>query len=227
MGDDCQRGMPLYDVPAHVGLIPDGLRRWSNLNGGDLTAAYLKGSEKVVDVLVTLQRLGVKTVSVYNLSRANLSRQDDELQAVYAASEHFFGTLIPARFDPAVCSVRLHGDRTLLPEHYLAAAQGAESAMNGEDFRINVLAAYDARDELQNAHVKARELGCDINDAFDIGHVEMVIRTSPEQLLSGFLPMQCQYAHLLFLTTPLIEIEDEQIEYLVANYRRFPQLHGK
>jgi undecaprenyl diphosphate synthase len=202
------------------------MRRWANLNGVDLTDTYVKGAHKVTDILVTLQRLGVKTVSVYNLSRANLSRQDDELEAVYAASELFFSTLIPARFDPAECTVRLHGDRSSLPENYLASARAVESAFTGHGFTINVLAAYDACDELKNAHAKALELGCDINDAFDIGHVEMVIRTSPEQLLSGFLPMQCQYAHLLFLTTPLNELETEQIEYLVANYQRFPQLHG-
>ena len=187
----------------------------------------MRGAHKVVDILVALQRLGVRTVTVYNLSRANLGRRDDELEAVYTASVRFFTTLIPERFDPAVCSVRLHGDRSLLPEPYLEAARGVESAFNGEGFRINILAAYDAYDELRNAHVKARELGCDINDAFAIGQVELVIRTSPEQLLSGFLPMQCQYAHLLFLTTPLIELTEGDIEHLVANYRRFPQLHGK
>ncbi|TQR85415.1 undecaprenyl diphosphate synthase family protein [Mycobacterium hodleri] len=210
-----------------MGLIPDGMRRWAGANGATLTEAYLRGAEKVTEILVALQRNCVQTVTVYNLSGANLSRHVDELEAVYAASIHFFGTLIPARFDPAVCSVRLHGDRSSLPEHYLEAARGAESAMNGEGFRINVLAAYDARDELRNAHVKARELGCDINDAFDIGDVDLVIRTTPEPLLSGFLPMQCQYAQLLFLTTPLNELEVGQVDDLVADYRRAPQLRGK
>ncbi|GAB7066180.1 undecaprenyl diphosphate synthase family protein [Mycolicibacterium hodleri] len=217
----------MYDPPSHVGLIPDGLRRWSRVNDVDLTDAYLRGAHKIVDVLVALQRLGVRTVSVYNLSRANLSRRDDELEPVFAASVQFFGTLLPARFDPAVCSVRLHGDRSALPEPYLAAARGAESALSGRGFTINVLAAYDARDELRNAHAKAGELGCDVNDAFDIGDVDLVIRTSPEPLLSGFLPMQCQYAHLQFLSTPLNDLEVEQVDDLVANYRRLPQLRGK
>ena len=217
----------MYDVPSHVGLIPDGMRRWSRLNGVDLAETYLRGAHKVVEVLATLQRLGVRTVSVYNLSGANLSRRDDELEAVFAASVQFFRTLIPARFDPAVCDVRLHGDRSLLPGPYLEAARDVESAMNGRGFTINVLAAYDARDELRNAHVKARELGCDINDAFDIGDVDLVIRTTPEPLLSGFLPMQCQYAHLLFLTTPLNDLDVEQVDDLVSDYRRLPQLRGK
>ena len=210
-----------------MGLIPDGMRRWAGANGATLTEAYLRGAEKVTEILVALQRNSVETVTVYNLSRGNLARHDDELAAVYEASIHFLGTLIPAHFDPEVCSVRLHGDRNLLPEPYLVAAHGVEGTMSGNGFRINVLAAYDARDELRAAHIKARELGCDINDAFDIGDVDLVIRTTPEPLLSGFLPMQCQYASLLFLTTPLNELEVGQVDDLVANYRRLPQLHGK
>jgi short-chain Z-isoprenyl diphosphate synthase len=213
--------------PAHVGLIPDGLRRWADANGATLTDAYLRGAEKVAEILVALQRNDVQIVSVYNLSRANLARRDDELDAVYAASIHFFTTLIPLHFDPAACSVRLHGDRNLLPHNYLAAARDLENAMTGNDFRINILAAYDADDELRAAHRRAEREGCDIRAAFDIGDVDMVIRTSPEPLLSGFLPWQSQYAQLVFLTTPLNDLTVSDIDDLVADYRRSPQLRGR
>jgi undecaprenyl diphosphate synthase len=213
--------------PAHVGLIPDGLRRWADQHGTTLTAAYLRGAEKVVEILLALRRNGVQTVSVYNLSRANLARHDAELDAVYNASIHFFSTLIPAHFDSATCTVRLHGNRGLLAESYLAAAQESERSMTGAGFVINVLAAYDAADELRAAHERAGREGCDINAAFEIGDVDLVIRTTPEPLLSGFLPLQSQYAQLIFLTTPLNDLEPRHIDELVADYRRFPQLRGR
>jgi undecaprenyl diphosphate synthase len=169
----------------------------------------------------------VQTVSEYNQSRANLARNDAELKAVYAAAVHFLSTLIPTHFDPSVCSVRLHGDRNSLPDDYRAAAQGVERAMTGDAFRINVLAAYDARDEMRSAHERAQREGCDINAAFDIGDVDMVIRTTPEPLLSGFLPMQSQYAQLIFLTTPLNELQGGDIDGLLADYRRSPQRRGR
>ncbi|MDP9168449.1 MAG: undecaprenyl diphosphate synthase family protein [Actinomycetota bacterium] len=213
-------------APCHVGVIPDGLRRWANANDTTFTEAYLRGAEKVTEILVTLQREGVRTVSVYNLSRANLARQDDELEAVYAASIHFFTSLIPAHFDPATCRVRMYGDRGSLPEEYVAAADEAESAMCGTGFGINILAAYDADDELRAAHVRAQREGCDIRDAFFVGNVDLVIRTTPQPLLSGFLPMQSQYAQLIFLTTPLNDLDSRLIADLIADYRRHPQLHG-
>lgn len=213
--------------PGHVGLIPDGLRRWASAHDTTLTDAYLRGAQQVVEILLALQRNGVHTVSVYNLSRANLSRRDDELQAVYTASLHFLTTLIPAHFDPAVCSLRLHGRNDLLPEPYVAAARNLEASMTGDEFRINLLAAYDAGDELRAAHLRAEREGCDINAAFDIGEVDMVIRTTPEPLLSGFLPLQSQYARLIFLTTPLNDVKSALIDELIADYRHLPQLHGR
>ena len=212
--------------PAHVGLIPDGLRRWANTHGATLTDAYLRGAEKVTEILLALQRNGVQTVSVYNLSLANMGRSDAELDAVYAASIHFFSKLIPALFDPAVCSVRLHGDRRLLPERYLAAAHDVETAMKGVDFRINILAAYDSRNELHDAFRRAEREGCDISDALEVGDVDLVIRTTPQRLLSGFLPLQSQYAQLVFLTTPLNDLDVRDIDDLIADYRRSPQLRG-
>jgi undecaprenyl diphosphate synthase len=210
-----------------VGLIPDGLRRWANTNDVSLDDAYLRGAEKVTEILLALQRHGVHTVSVYNLSQANLARPNTELNAVYDASIHFFGTLLPGHFDPAVCGVRLHGDRRLLPEGFLQAAEGLEALMQGEEFRINILAAYDATDELRAAHLRAQRDGCDISDAFEITDVDLVIRTSPEPLLSGFLPMQSQYAQLVFLTTALNDLTDRHIDDLVDDYRRFPQRRGR
>lgn len=213
--------------PTHVGLIPDGMRRWAKSRGVSLEDAYLQGAEKVADILKVLRRHNVKTVTVYNLSRANLARSQAELEPVFKASIAFLTTLIPARFEPDECSVRLHGDRSVLPEEYVAAARHAESVMCGDEFRVNILAAYDANDELRAAHLQAQQQGGDLRGAFDIDDVDLVIRTSPEPLLSGFLPLQTQYAQLRFLTTPLNELEERHIEEFIDDYRRTPQLRGR
>ena len=210
-----------------MGVIPDGLRRWATANATTLADAYLRGAEKVTEILLALQRNGVQTVSIYNLSRANLARHRTELEPVYAASAHFLTTLVPAQFDSATCSFRLHGDRNALPHEYVSAAQDLELAMTGSEFRINILAAYDAYDELRTAQHRAQREGCDISAAFDIGTIDMVIRTTPEPLLSGFLPLQSQYAQLLFLPTPLNELTGQDIDDLIADFRRFPQLRGR
>lgn len=210
-----------------MGLIPDGLRRWAEANGVGLAESYRRGAEKVTEILSALRDHGVQTVSVYNLSRANLSRRDDELDAVYSASLHFFRSLVPAEFDRHSCGVRIHGALELLPAEYVEAARELENAMTGTAFRINILAAYDAADELRDAHRRSLRDGVDIDAALDIGDVDLVIRTTPEPLLSGFLPLQSQYAQLLFLTTPLNDLHRHDIDQLIANYRRFPQLRGR
>ena len=208
-------------------MIPDGLRRWADSNGTTLFDAYRRGAESVTEILLTLQRHGVRTVTVYNLSRANLGRHHTELAPVYAASAHFLTTLIPARFDPARCSFRLHGDRSVLPHEYISAAKDLELTMTGSEFRINILAAYDAYDELRTAQQRVQREACDIRAALDIDDVDLVIRTTPEPLLSGFLPLQSQYAQLIFLSTPLNDLTVQDIDGLIAGYRQFPQLRGR
>ncbi|VEG52343.1 undecaprenyl pyrophosphate synthase [Mycolicibacterium aurum] len=203
------------------------MRRWADANGATLADAYRRGADKVIEILQVLQRNDVQTVSVYNLSRANLGRTHEELDAVYAASTYFFTTLIPSHFDLDLCSVRLHGDRQALPQTYLSAAQDIETATPTGGFRINILSAYDAGDELRGACQRAQREGCDITEAFDIGDVDLVIRTTPEPLLSGFLPLQSQYAQLIFLDTPLNELTPHHIEQLIDDYRRFPQRRGR
>ncbi|WP_236950240.1 undecaprenyl diphosphate synthase family protein [Mycobacterium sp. MS1601] len=217
----------MHAGPAHVGLIPDGLRRWAHSNNTGLAESYLRGAHKVTEILLALQRHGVRTVTVYNLSRANLDRTDEELDAVYEASTHFFTTLIPRHFDPAICTLRLHGNRELLPGKYVSAAHKLETTMSGQDFRINILAAYDAADELRRAHRRAVQDNCDIADAFDIDAVDLVIRTTPEPLLSGFPPLQSQYAQLVFLPTPLNDLEPSCIDHLLTEFQRSPQLRGR
>lgn len=212
--------------PVHVGLIPDGLRRWAKANDTTLAEAYLRGAKKVVEILVALRCNDVRTVTVYNLSRANLGRTDAELDAVYAASIEFFSTLIPDAFD-SHCGFRLHGDLAALPTAYLDAGRLLEKTMTGNDFQINILAAYDAYDEIRTAAHRAQSEGCDITDALDIGDVDLVIRTTAEPLLSGFLPLQSQYAQLVFLATPLNDLTLEQLDEVVAEYRRLPQLRGR
>lgn len=213
--------------PKHVGLIPDGLRRWATAHGTTLADAYLRGAHQVADILRTLQGHGVHTVTVYNLSRANLGRTDEELDAVYQASLTFLTTLIPAAFSFQQCGFRLHGDRKALPDNYVAAASDLEVAMTGAEFRINLLAAYDAYDELRDAQHRAEQSGGDIASAFEIGEVDLVIRTTAEPLLSGFLPLQSQYAQLYFLTTPLNDLTMDHIDELIARYRGVPQLRGR
>lgn len=212
--------------PTHVGLIPDGMRRWADTNGVTLAESYRRGSEKVGDILLTLQRNHVQTVSVYNLSRANLARPATELDAVFDASVYFFSEVLPAQFDADEYTVRLHGNRSLLPRPYVDAAEALEHAACG-DFHINILAAYDAHDELRAAHQRAQQHGCDIAAAFDIPDLDLVIRTTAEPLLSGFLPLQSQYAELVFLGTPLNELTPEHIDDLIAEHRRFPQRRGR
>jgi undecaprenyl diphosphate synthase len=213
--------------PVHVGLIPDGMRRWARANDTTLAESYRRGADKVADILAALQQRDVRTVSLFGLSRVNLGRRPEELLPIYQAAIHLCVSALPEKIDPATCTVHLIGDRTSLPEKLLSGLENLESAMHSGDFTINLLGAYDAFDELRRAHDRANATGGDIAAALEVSEVDLVIRTSPESLLSGFLPLQCQYAELHFLQTPLNELETSEIDEIIATFRRLPQLRGR
>ena len=98
--------------------------------------------------------------------------------------------------------------------------------MTGPDFRINLLAAYDAEDELRSAYRRAQAQECDINDAFEIGRVDMVIRTTAEPCSAASCRTRastpsCSSGH------PLNDLDAGRVDKLVADYRLMPQLHGR
>jgi undecaprenyl diphosphate synthase len=203
------------------------VRRWAKANDTTLADSYRRGADKVADILAALQQRDVRTVSVFGLSRANLARRSEELRPIYQAAIHLCVSALPEKIDPATCTVHLIGDRTSLPDKLLRALENLESAMHGGDFTINILGAYNAFDELRLAHDRANATGDDIAAALEVGEVDLVIRTSPESLLSGFLPLQCQYAELCFLDTPLNDLEISDIDEIIASFRRLPQLRGR
>ena len=80
----------------HVGIIPDGNRRWAKQNNMDLTEAYWLAMQKITACCGALFRQGVSSVSVYLLSKDNILRAREDLQAVIIAETRMLRELIPA-----------------------------------------------------------------------------------------------------------------------------------
>ncbi len=196
-------------MPDHVGLIPDGNRRWSRANGTRIFNAYDLGIKKFVSFSVWLQGFGVRTLTVWALSTENLKRRNSgELRVLY-------NLYIKAAKDPAILKmlddnqarVRVIGLLHLLPKKVCDALQSVERrTQNYTKFTINLLVAYGGRYDMlaaanslrgTDAEFGEEELGKRLVTA-SIPNLDMVIRTSGERRLSGFLPWQSDYSELYF-----------------------------
>jgi len=203
-------------VPRHVGVLCDGNRRWARAAGvGDVTFGYEAGADKIEDVLRWSADAGVEVVTLWLLSTDNLSRPEEELQPLLGVIEELVHDLADAR---AGWRIKLVGSLDLLPPetaHMLKAA--AERTADGDGLAVNIAVGYGGRQEIADAvrsllyeHAAAGTSIEELAELLDVDHIaehlytrgqpdpDLVIRTSGEQRMSGFLLWQSAHSEFYF-----------------------------
>ena len=205
--------------PNHVAIIMDGNRRWAQREGlADPAAGHRRGADKILDVLGWCRALGIDEVTLWALSIENLDRSPEELSALLdVVTERLVG-LDGRRGRPAPMRVRVIGRRDALPERVRAAIDLAEKATASSPGPMCTFAvAYSGHDELVDAcretvrdlvagGIPAGELPSRISAEELARHLytngqpdpELIIRTSGEVRLSGFLPWQSAHSEFYF-----------------------------
>jgi tritrans,polycis-undecaprenyl-diphosphate synthase [geranylgeranyl-diphosphate specific] len=198
-------------VPNHVALIPDGNRRWSRENGTKIFSAYNMGIKKFVDFSVWLKAFGVKNLTVWALSTENIARREGaELNVLYnlyvKASKD---PEIMGKLDANKATIRVIGRLEMLPKRVRDALLSVERRTKDyKDFTINLLIAYGGRYDMLAAvnGVRSESAGHRVSEedfrshllTSEVPDADMIIRTSGESRLSGFLPWQSSYSELYF-----------------------------
>jgi short-chain Z-isoprenyl diphosphate synthase len=201
-------------IPRHVGVILDGNRRWAALQGGSTAQGHRAGADKIAEFLGWCEEAGVEVVTLWLLSTDNLTRQIAELDPLLGIIESTVGSLA------AQGHWRVHpvGALDLLPAHTAAALKKAESDTVGYDgLLVNVAVGYGGRREIVDAvrallaEPRARApRSTSSPSVLDVDHIaehlytagqpdpDLVIRTSGEQRLSGFLLWQSAHSEFYF-----------------------------
>ncbi len=203
-------------APRHVGIILDGNRRYARKHGLDVPwFGHHKGAAKVMEVLRILWEANVKVCTLYAFSIENFQRKKDEVNEIMALAEEKFAEVVD---NPDVhrhkVRIKAIGRVDLLPEKVQLAIRAAEEETRDySDHVLNVAIGYSGRAELVDA-VKAIgekiESGmmkpAEIDERMIEGHLytngvpdpDLIIRTSGEERLSGFLLWQSAYSELYF-----------------------------
>jgi len=193
---------PAQTAVKHVGIIPDGNRRWARRNNIDLEEAYWLAMQKITDCAEALFSAGVQSLSVYLLSKDNILRARDDLQAVVIAETRLLRELVPALQRDLGVRVYHAGNPASLDPDFRAALDEVCEPGNGvnDPFpRLYLLAGYDAYEEVTDARAA---IGPDPEQLLGSLSVpvplDLVIRSGRDQRISGFLPLQCKYAEFFF-----------------------------
>jgi short-chain Z-isoprenyl diphosphate synthase len=201
-------------MPRHVGVILDGNRRWARSMGEHSAAGHQRGADKIIEFLGWCEDVGVEVVTLWMLSTDNLSRPPAEVASLVAIIEQAVQRLAEAG------RWRLHpvGALDVLPDSTQQVMKdAADQTSDVPGMLVNVAVGYGGRQEIADAvrsllqeHAAAGTSITELAELLDVGHIaehlytrgqpdpDLVIRTSGEQRLSGFLLWQSAHSEFYF-----------------------------
>ena len=186
-------------IPGHVGLIPDGGRRWAEKQGVSLAESYHKTKLFLAEICSYLFDAGVTEISIYLSSIQNFRRPQTEIEAFNTASEIAFGKEILQLAQKKLARIVVAGKKEILPSEYLKAIEFVEAKTEGFQNRtINLLIAYNPIEELMNAFSKSDTNNEILQNLWVKTPLHLIIRSGGANLLSNFLPLQSGFARLYF-----------------------------
>jgi short-chain Z-isoprenyl diphosphate synthase len=201
-------------VPRHVGVILDGNRRWARSMGiADVNTGHQRGADKISELLHWSTETGVEVVTLWLLSTDNLNRPAKELAPLLEIIENTVQQLADDGWH-----VKAVGALDLLPDKTARVLKDAGEATSGvPGLIVNVAVGYGGRREIADAVrsllYEQASKGTSIEElaeSLDVEHIaehlytrgqpdpDLVIRTSGEQRLSGFMLWQSAHSEFYF-----------------------------
>ena len=206
--------LPPEQLPRHVGVMLDGNRRWAKAVGQHSEAGYRAGAANIEPLLGWCEEVGVEVVTLWLLSTDNLNRPTEELEGLLGVIESAVTGLAERR------RWRLHpvGALDLLPAATAGRLKAAEDATRDvQGMLVNVAVGYGGRREIADAvrallqqHADRGTTLEELAEVLDVEHIaehlytsgqpdpDLVIRTSGEQRLGGFLLWQSAHSEFYF-----------------------------
>jgi short-chain Z-isoprenyl diphosphate synthase len=208
------RRLPADRLPKHVGVMLDGNRRWARAVGQDAAHGHRAGAANISPLLQWCEDLGVEVVTLWLLSTDNLNRPAAELTELLGIIEEAVADLASERrwrLNPV-------GALDLLPaETARRLKEATESTRDVDGLIVNIAVGYGGRREiadavrsLLNEHASRGTSLEEVADTLDVDHIaehlytkgqpdpDLVIRTSGEQRLGGFLLWQSAHSEFYF-----------------------------
>lgn len=202
------------NTPRHIGVILDGNRRWAKHVGTSAADGHQRGADKITEVLEWSMDAGVEVVTLWMLSTDNLERDPKELDALL----EIICTSVERLADDGRWRLQHVGDARLLAAGAAdRLAVAADRTAQASGLHVNVAVGYGGRHEIAEAVRSFLRAGVDagraleqVAESFSVEHIaehlytrgqpdpDLVIRTSGEQRLSGFLMWQSAHTEFYF-----------------------------
>lgn len=214
------------EVPACIGIIPDGNRRWARARGIPSIVGHRRGSERVRDIVTWAAHRDIPHLVVYVFSTENWQRSPAEVAGLMKLLGEALGRV--AREVPDTVRFVCLGDRECISAALRERIQQLERATAHRTGTVaTLLLSYGGRAEIVDAVNRAIASGVSSVDENAFGALleanalpdpDLIIRTSGEQRLSNFLPWQSVYSELFFTETLWPDFTEAEFDRILEWY---------
>jgi len=208
------RRLPTDQLPKHIGVMLDGNRRWARAVGADTAQGHRAGAANIEPLLGWCEEVGVEVVTLWLLSTDNLNRPAEELDPLLG----IIGDAVESLADERRWRLHTVGALDLLPASMAERLKEAtESTRDVDGMIVNIAVGYGGRREIADAvrallqdHASRGTSIEELAEMLDVEHIaehlytkgqpdpDLVIRTSGEQRLGGFLLWQSAQSEFYF-----------------------------
>ncbi len=225
-------------MPNCVGIIMDGNRRWAKSKGLQLLLGHSEGGETLKKIVREAKNLGIKNVIFFTFSTENWKRTSDEVSYLLGLIESFIKKEVDS-FHKEGGVIHFVGDLSRFsPELQKILIEAKEKTKNNNGVNVYFALNYGGRQEILSAVkgiVKENPKYDDVTEEYFAKHLQtgdmpdpdLIIRTSGEMRLSGFLPWQAVYSELFFTKTLWPDFGEEEFRKIVEEYANRDRRVGK
>jgi tritrans,polycis-undecaprenyl-diphosphate synthase [geranylgeranyl-diphosphate specific] len=234
------------EVPSHIGIILDGNRRWASSQGMSVGIGHERGAEIAEELLDWCHELNIKTVTMYVLSTENLQRSPEEVKELLGLIEERLSKLLrDERIYKYRVKVKAIGQLDMLPASIRNLLQEIESKTSAfGDHYLNIAVAYGGRAEIRDM---VRSIAQDVSmgslspeqiteetiekrlytSYLPKQEPDLIIRTSGEERMSGFMLWQGAYSELVFMDVFWPDFRFIDLMRAIRTYQRRHRRHGR
>ena len=229
------------NMPRHIGIIMDGNRRWTKEQNKPVSFGHKEGAKTLERIVRYANKIGLEYITVYAFSTENWKRAEEEVKTLMMLLQNYLEDY-SKRADTENIKVKILGDISALSAGMQKSIQNCmERTKNNTGITFNIALNYGGRDEIIKAtkkiaeQVKKGEIQIeDIkeetieNNLYTKGNPDpdLIIRTSGEKRLSGFLTWQSVYSEILVIDKKWPDFSEEDLDKSIIEYQKRTRKFG-
>lgn len=228
-------------LPDHIAIIMDGNRRWAKAQGKPAGFGHKAGAKTLEDIVRYANKIGLKYITVYAFSTENWKRAEEEVSGLMLLLQNYLADYAK-RADTENIKIQILGDITKFSEGTQKSIKNCiERTKNNTGVTFSIALNYGGRAEIEEAikniakDVKSGKIQeTEINEELISNYMytkgipdpDLIIRTSGELRLSGFLTWQSVYSELYFVSKNWPDFTEKDLDEAIEEYNKRTRKFG-